>query len=227
MNKNKLLLLALPAVLFAFYSGVVFSLFDSASGKFWPAYLFTILAVVTSTCAVGFCISKKNLTLREAFLNLPLIYVSCFYALGQLILSILVMSIPAFGTLPANLSQAALLALYALLALSAILGANIAGEIDQEQASQTLFVRVLSSEIEAIAKQVKDVDAKNKLQKLYEAARYSDPVSHETLTPLESVISARVGELSSLVASGGDICPLCEEIAMMLGDRNSKCKFLK
>jgi hypothetical protein len=62
---------------------------------------------------------------------------------------------------------------------------------------------------------------------LYETARYSDPVSHDALAPLENSISAKVSELSAAASSGGDVSALCEEITLLLDDRNSKCKFLK
>jgi hypothetical protein len=227
MPKNKLLLLAVPVIVLAVYNIFMFSLFGTASPKFLPAYLFTTAAVLLSSLSIGICISGKNLTVRDMFTAWPLIYVSCAYAVIQIILSFLIMAFPFFGTVAANLVQALLLAIYAILAVSAIFGANIAEDIDKKQAAGTSFVRVLTGDIEALVARAKDPKAKRTLGKLCETARYSDPVSHDTLSALENSISAKVSELSPAISSGEGVSALCEEITLLLGERNSKCKFLK
>ena len=225
--KNKTLLPAMPVILLVLYSVFVFFLFGPGNPKFRPSYMFTVLALVIGTGVIGFCVSKKNLTLRDTFLNWPIVYVSCGYAVIQIIASFIVLSAGGISPTAANLTQALPLAVYAILAVSAIFGANVVDEIDKKQAAQTFFVKVLASDIEALIARAKEPETKNRLQKLYETARYSDPVSHEALIPLENSISAKVGELSAAASSGGDVSALCEEITLLLEDRNSKCKFLK
>jgi hypothetical protein len=227
MPKNKTLLLVIPITLLVLYNVFVFSLFGPGAPKFWPAYMFTTLALVMGTGVIGFCVSNKNMTLRDTFLNWPMVYVSCGYALIQVILSFVVLSADNIGLTAANLTQAVPLALYAILAASAILGRNIADEIDRKQAEQTFFIKVLTDDIERLAARAKDPELKKALEKLYDAARYSDPVSHAALSALENSISTKVSELSAAVSSGEGVFALCEEITLLLGDRESKCKFLK
>jgi len=95
-------------------------------------------------------------------------------------------------------------------------------DVDKKQKEQTFFIKVLVSDLDGLAARARDQAARDKLQSLSETARYSDPVSHEALSGLESEISAKVRALSPLVADG-DVSALCDEITLLLGDRNAKC----
>jgi hypothetical protein len=225
--KNKALLLAEPIILMILYNVFVFSLFSPEAPAFWPSYLFTTLALAIGTGVIGFCVSNKNLTPRDTFLNWPMVYVSCGYAVIQVIASFAFLSAGDLSPAVSNLTQAALLAVYAILAVSAIFGRNAADEIDRKQAEQTFFIKVLTSDIERLAVRANDPELKKSLEKLRYAARYSDPVSCAALNALENIISAKVRELTEAISSGGDVSVICEEITLLLGDRNSNCKFLK
>jgi hypothetical protein len=216
------------------YNIFLFSLFDPDAPKFWPAYLFTTLALIMGMGVIEFCVSNKNLTPRDTFLNWPMVYVSCGYAPIQVILSFAVLSVEDVSPLAANLTQAVPLAIYVILAVSAIFGRNIVDEIDKKQASQTPFIKNFTSEVERLCNRAKKPHVRNKLTSLYEAARYSDPVSHESLAGIEREIEEKFGELKSFAATDRDaeslseeIGILCDEITELLDDRNGKCKFLK
>jgi hypothetical protein len=225
MPKNKFLLLAPPVIILILFNIFVFSLFGTEAPKFWPAYIFTTAAILIATGVIGYCVSKKNLTLRDTFLNWPLVYVSLGYATAQIILSFVILSADGFSQTAANLTQSALLAVYAIQAVSAVFGRNVVEEIDTKQKQETFFIKTVTSDLESLLARAKDPETKNKLQKLYDAARYSDPVSHESLSPLENNISGKVSALSQ--ASGDEVTALYEEISLLLVDRNIKCKNLK
>jgi hypothetical protein len=227
MKQNKLLLFVFPAILFAVYNIFAFSLFDTANAKYWYTYAFTILALIFSTGIIGFCASKKNLTLHDIFLDWPLVYVSGAYMAVQFVLAFLIMSINALGATAANLIQIIPLAIFALLSVSSVFGRNIVDEVDTKQKHQMFFVKNLTADIESLARKAVTPEAKAKLGRLYEAARYSDPVSCDALSALENAIGVKVGELSSALVDGCDVSALCEEIMLMIADRNAKCESLK
>jgi signal transduction histidine kinase len=231
-GKNKTILLAIAAIILAIYNVIVFSLFSPGFPAFWPTWAFTTLAVILSGGVVAYCAGAKSATLRDVFLSWPLVYVSCGYGAIQIALSFAALALPNFTATAANLSQAALLAAYLVMAASAMLGRNVVDAVDAKQSDTTLFVKNLAADTERLAARVKDGRAKIRLQKLHETARYSDPVSHPSLAPLEREIMDKFGELSSLtnekdipLREGIDI--LCDEITSLIGDRNGKCKFLK
>jgi hypothetical protein len=233
-GKNKALMLLIAASVLAIYNLVVFSVFSTESNVFWPAWAFAMSGLLLSFGVIAYCIVKKSATLKDVFFNWPLIYVSVGYAAAQIAMSFIALAKLGSNPVAANLSQAALLALYAILSASAVIGGNIAENIDKKQRETTFFIKDLTSDIERLAARVKDTAARNKIQELYETARYSDPMSHELLSPLESAIRAKFGELSGAAANERDIPSsreeietLCGEMILLLGDRNGKCKFLK
>jgi hypothetical protein len=221
------MLLAIQVILLALFNIFIFSLFEVSNPKFWPAYFLTTAAIVLSSGSVSYCAAKKNLTLKDVFFNWPLVYVSFAYAVIQVIFAFAALSADALGATAANLTQAAFLALYAILAISAMSGSNIVEEIDEKQKTQTSFIKNLASDMEPLVRRATNPETRDKLQKLSDAARYSDPVSHESLAALENEISDKARELARLFSSGGDVSALCEEMILLLGDRNGKAKILK
>jgi hypothetical protein len=233
-GRNKALMLLIAASVLAIYNFAVFSVFSTKTAVFWPAWAFTTFGLLLSFGVVAYCVGKKSAALKDIFFNWPLIYVSLGYAAAQFALSFIVLAALESSPTAANLSQAALLTLYVILSASAVIGGNVAENIDKKQMDATFFIKDLTSDIERLATRVRDTAARNKLQELYEAARYSDPISHESLSPVESEIREKFGELRSFVSDEKDIPSLrekiemlCDEINTLLGDRNSKCKFLK
>jgi hypothetical protein len=233
-GKNKALMLLVAVSVLTIYNFIVFSIFSAESNVFWPAWAFTMFGLLLSLGVIAYCIGEKSATLKDVFFNWPLIYVSLGYAIAQIALSFTALAALESIPVAANLSQAVLLALYVILSASAVIGGNVAENIDKKQRETTFFIKDLTSDIERMAARVKDTAARNKIQELYEAARYSDPMSHEMLAQVESEIREKFGELSSFTSDEKEIPSLreeiemlCDEIILLLGDRNGKCKFLK
>ena len=77
--------------------------------------------------------------------------------------------------------------------------------------------RAKSDETKAIAK------------KVYEAIRYSDPMSNEALSSVESQITIKFNEFSNaLIEDNKSLAEtLGNELIILVNDRNKKCKILK
>ena len=71
--------------------------------------------------------------------------------------------------------------------------------------------------------------AKAECRKVYEAIRYSDPMSNDALAAVESQITVKFAALSDAVkANEADkVAELANEVCILVGDRNKKCKLLK
>ena len=67
------------------------------------------------------------------------------------------------------------------------------------------------------------------MPKGYEAVRYSDPMSHDALSSVESQITVKFAELSEAVKTddANKVTEIANEIIILVGDRNKKCKLLK
>ena len=70
---------------------------------------------------------------------------------------------------------------------------------------------------------------KAECKKVYEAIRYSDPMSNDALASVEGQITVKFAELSEAVKADNTekITELANEVIILVGDRNKKCKLLK
>ena len=70
---------------------------------------------------------------------------------------------------------------------------------------------------------------KAECKKVYEAVRYSDPMSSNALASIESEITITFAKLSEAVVDDNfeTVSEFASEIIILLGDRNKKCKLLK
>jgi len=225
MPHNKNLLLFLPVVLLVTYNVFMFMLFSTGSEVFWAAYAFTLAAFFLSTGTIVFCIQKTSRT-HDLF-YWPLIHASLIYLIVQIAVSFTLMAIHIFTSTTAILIQVALLAIFLMVSISVLFGANFIAGVDKKQQKKTSFIAAIVPSLEIILGRAKDPIAKDKLQALFETARYSDPVSHESLSDIENEISAKTNALSLLVTSDSDIAALCSEITLLFDERNTRCNTLK
>ena len=68
-----------------------------------------------------------------------------------------------------------------------------------------------------------DTEIRAALQQLAEKIRFSDPMSDDTLSKIESTIADRVAELKN----ESDKMAIIHELDLLLAERNKKCKILK
>lgn len=113
--------------------------------------------------------------------------------------------------------------------LKADTAAQAVAKVDEKVKVQTAFIRLLTVDAENLLSKTKSDTAKAACQKVYEAARYSDPMSCDALLSVEGKISAQMEVLTAAVATGNDeeISAAAEEVTLLIGDRNRKCKVLK
>ena len=75
----------------------------------------------------------------------------------------------------------------------------------------------------------KSDEAKAECRKVYEAIRYSDPMSNDALSAVEGQISIKFAALSEAVNADDieKVKELAKEVIVLVGDRNKKCMLLK
>ena len=124
---------------------------------------------------------------------------------------------------------AAVLALFAIAIVKASAAADLVERVDEKVKTQTSFIRNMTAEAESLMNRAKSPEAKAACKKVYEALRYSDPMSNEALSVIEAKITVKVDEFASAV--GADDAEkakeIADEIGILVGDRNIKCKAMK
>ena len=101
--------------------------------------------------------------------------------------------------------------------------------VDDKIKTQTLFIKSLTVDAESLVTRAKGEAVKAECKKVYEAVRYSDPMSNSALDSLENEITIKFSKLSDAVSSDNSevVTELADTLVILIGERNKKCKLLK
>ena len=124
---------------------------------------------------------------------------------------------------------AILLAVQILSVTKAQAAVELVTQTDAKIKTQTFFIKSLTVDADTLMAQAKSETVKAECRKVYEAIRYSDPMSNEALAPTESQITVKFAELSDAVKEDNaeKVAEVANEVIILIGDRNKKCRLLK
>ena len=102
-------------------------------------------------------------------------------------------------------------------------------KIDEKIKGQTSFIKMLTVDAESLIAKAKNETIKAECRKVYEAIRYSDPMSNSALASVESEITIKFAKLSEGVADDNveATSSLANDLLILISDRNKKCRMLK
>ena len=104
---------------------------------------------------------------------------------------------------------------------------DIIEDID-EKGSNTSFIRNMTNEAELLWNTTQNDTYKSELKKVYEALRYSDPVSNEQLSSIEHEIEMSFNQLKNTISNDDeDIISVSKTLLSLIEERNLKCKMSK
>ena len=209
-------------IVFILFNVIAFVIPTDKTATFWTAYAFSVIAFVIQILLWKIAFGKKD-TLKSKSLGIPVIHVGIIYLIIQLIAFAVFMIFPALPTWLAVIVCAIILAISALCAIAGKAGANEINRVEEKIKVKRAFIQFLQTDIEMLVESENDAETKAALQKLAEKVRFSDPMSHEMLSELESRISNKVEEMKT----AADKATLIKEIDLLLLERNKKCKILK
>lgn len=88
---------------------------------------------------------------------------------------------------------------------------------------------MLTADAEGLIARAQNTEIKAECKKVYDAVRYSDPMSNSALLSIENEISIKFTSLTSAVADGDieEVKKIADEVTVLVGDRNRKCKAVK
>ncbi len=195
--------------------------------SFWLGYGFITLAFILhlGTAFFGF----KEESKEKFFLNISTITISFTTLICTAIVGAITMAVPG---IPEWLGSILCFACFGI-GIAATLFAKTAGDIvakkDEEIKVQTFFVKSLTVDADTLVSQAKTPEIKAELTKVYEAIRYSDPMSNDALSGAESQITLKFNELQNAVAENDatKVQTLSNDLLILIKDRNNKCKLLK
>lgn len=222
MKKNNLMSYLSLGIVFALFNVIAFVIPTDKTATFWTAYAFSVIAFAVQIPLWKIALGKKD-TLKSKFLGIPVIHVGITYLIIQLIAFAVFMIFPTLPMWLAVVVCAIILAISALCAIAGQAGANEINRVEEKIKVKRAFIQFLQTDVEMLTESETDAETKAELKKLAEKVRFSDPMSHEMLGELESLISAKVEEIKT----ASDKKTLIGEIEILLTERNKKCKILK
>lgn len=233
MNKRIRTYAVIWAILFALFNVICFVAPNEIAGAnnfvgaFWNGYIFITLAFIGQLVCSYFALKAESL--QKMFYNIPLITISYTGLIVMLIVGALAMAIPNLPNWIGIIVCLAVLAFTAVSVITAKAAGAIVSGIDEDVQAKTSFIKKITLDAENLVNRAKSPMLKKLCIKVYDAFRYSDPMSNKQLSDIENRIMEEFSMLTDAVLA--DDLDLTEssanEVITLVEERNSKCKLLK
>lgn len=232
MKKNFKLYVVAWAVLLALFNVIAFVSVgwinqEKYTASFWIGYvLITLMFVGQLGCSY---MAFKADNAQKLFYNISLIRTSVGGLIVSFVVGGLCMLISPLPYWVGVIICAIVLAVNILSIIKATAAISEVERIDQKIKTQTFFVKSLTIDADTLMASAKSEAVKAACCKVYEAIRYSDPMSKDALSSVESQITVKFAELSEAVKTNDTekVAEIANELVILISDRNKKCKLLK
>lgn len=230
MNRNFKYYIAAWAVLAVIFNVIAFatpavagaSKFD---GAFWSGYVLIMLALIGQLVCAYFAFKAKSK--EQIFLRLSLVTVSYSALILSFVVGAACMLIPNLPNWVGIILCALILGFTAVSVIKANAAVELVRETDTRVKEKTAFIRMMTVEADNLMARAQTDEAKAMCKKVYEALRYSDPMSCNALSGTEAEISEKFSAFAAAVKNGENASELADELIALIGDRNRMCKVMK
>ena len=200
---------------------------EKYTASFWIGYAFISAAFIGQlACAY---IALKETNAQKLFYRISLIKTSYSGLIGTFVWGGLCMLISPMPYWVGAILCVIILASNVIAVIKAAAAVEEVERIDQKVKQQTVFIKALTVDAETLLASAKSDAMKAECKKVYDAIRYSDPMSNDMLADAEAQIRMKFTELSAAVkAEDTEAVPtIVAEVLTLVQDRNSKCKLFK
>ena len=197
------------------------------SGSFWVGYIFITVAFLGQLICAFMAFKAENL--KKFFYRIPLISISYGGVIAMLIFGSVFMAVPTLPEWIGIIVCVVVLAFNAISVIKATAAANIVNGIDEKVATQTLFIKSLTADAQSLMNSAKTDELLAEAKKVYEAVRYSDPMTNDVLLELDSQIKGQFAAFADALRS--DDIELAKtnsaELIELISKREQACKLFK
>ncbi len=201
--------------------------FDKFGGAFWAGYVFITLAFIGQLACAFIALNTDSKT--KLFYNIPIIRVSYTGLILTLIFGALCMAIPNLPNWVGIIVCLLILAFNAIAVVQAKAASDVVEKIDTKIKAKTAFIKMTTVDAQNLMAMAKSDAVKAACKKVYDALRFSDPMSNDALAMEETQIAVKMGEFTAAVSEDDTekSTALADELATLIAMRNNKCKALK
>ena len=195
--------------------------------SFWIGYVFITLSFVGQIVCAYFALKDDDI--KKTFYNVSLISTSYTGLILSFVFGGLCMIISPLPYWVGIILCAIVLVINIIAVIKASAAVDIVSKIDDKVKTKAFFTKSLTVDAESLIARAKNETIKAECKKVYEAVRYSDPMNNNALASIESDITIKFSKFFEAVVSEDSetVVTLADEIIILLGDRNKKCKLLK
>lgn len=200
---------------------------EKYTASFWIGYtLITLMFVGQLVCSL---FALRTDSMKKLFYNVSLIQSSYAGLVASFVFGGLCMLIAPLPYWVGVILCAIVLVLNALAVIKAAATVGEVTRIDEKIKTQTMFIKMLTAEAETLVARAAGGASADAAKKVYEAIRYSDPMSNEALSSVEAQISATFAAFSDAVKAEAEseIADRAAALLVLIKERNSKCKLFK
>ena len=233
MKKGFKYYLSIWVILLAVFNVAVFATpgeaggYSKFGGAFWVGYIFITLAFIGQLICAYFAFKADSL--QKFFYNVPLIRISRIGLVLTAIFGTLCMAIPNLPNWIGVILCLTVLAVTVTSVITATAAGDVVGGIDEKIESKTYFIKALTADAEALMSAAKTPELKAEVKKVYEAIRYSDPMSNSALEEINEQIQNQFSAFADAVKSENSnlASVFSDKLLIFIHNRNKKCKGLK
>lgn len=197
------------------------------NGTFWVGYIFIMIAFISQFSCAYMAFKADNL--KKTFYNIPTVSISYTGLVLMLIAGSVCMAVPGVQPWVGIVLCVFILALNAIAVIKAKAAAEIVEGIDEKIQTATFFIKSLTVDAQSLLTAAKLNELRTEAKKVYEAIRYSDPMSNAALSEMDAQIERQFNSFAdALKAEDAELAKeMAAELIQMVENRNHKCKLLK
>lgn len=196
-------------------------------GAFWAGYVFITLAFIGQLLCAFRAFKAENL--QKLFYNIPLISISYTGLIVMLVVGAACMAIPNLPNWIGIIVCLLVLAFTAIAVVKASAAAEAVEKVDAKVKEQTSFIKMTTVNAQNLIAKAKSDAVKKECRKVYDALRYSDPMSGEALALEEAQITVKMADFAKAIDEDDaeKIATVADELVALVKERNNKCKVMK
>jgi len=198
---------------------------EKYSGSFWIGYIAITLAFVIDY-AITYVSLKNSDSKQKLFYNIPIVYISYCSLIACIIVGVLCMLNSNMPIWLAIITSVIAIGINAIAILRAKATIDIVETIDNQVKEKTSFIRDLTAQAKSLSSIASSPEAKDACNKVYEALRFSDPMSSEAVSKLEQEIAEKFAAFTDAVKTKDEalIQNFTNELMDVIASRNDLCK---
>lgn len=194
--------------------------------RFWIVYGAVLFSFVgQAICSLLYASKEKK---NERFYYVPVVLIGYIALLVTLLLAIQALTLQFLPDWFTIIVVILVFGYYALAVVRSLAAADMIRSVDKKVEQQTNFIRTLSTKASTLV-QSAPTELQPLIKKVYEALRYSDPMSSGELTMVEEDIMKSFDLLSTAVKENKkeNVEDAVQTITGLIKERNELCKQTK